>query len=197
MAKKFRAKPLKKWLDTLAAAVVKTRDNSTCQIVHDPACAGTMLPLDQNCQCCHIISRGSNETRWDLFNLITGCGHCHKWGHDNPAEFGMWFRGKYPHRLQYLSQFPKEKRTWRESDFRYWETFLLQILVLPILLPIFLSVRYLPQLLHTLLELWVVEIPALLFRLLCDASAKAFWCRSTLHLQTHSKILATFDLITH
>ena len=123
---KFKAKSFKKWLDILAAAVVKTRDNFTCQIVHDPACAGTMELLDQNCQCCHIISRSSNNTRWDLLNLITGCGHCHNWAHKNPVEFGIWFGGKYPHRLEYLRKLPKASRTWKEADFRYWEDFLLK-----------------------------------------------------------------------
>lgn len=123
---KFSKREFKKWLDVLAAVVVKTRDGFQCQIVHDPACAGIMNPGDRNCQCCHIISRKSNNTRWDLLNLITGCGHCHEWAHRNPHEFGLWFGEKYPHRIGYLNGLEKQNRTWKEKDFRFWEAFLLQ-----------------------------------------------------------------------
>jgi len=123
----FKAKPFKKWLDTLVAAVVKTRDGFTCQIVHDPACAGTMIPLDQNCQTCHIISRSSNSTRWDLMNLITGCGHCHNFAHKNPVEFGVWFANKYPHRMSWIDCMSRQStKTWKRADFEEIERKLLQ-----------------------------------------------------------------------
>jgi hypothetical protein len=124
---KFKVKPFKKWLDCLAGVIVKTRDNFQCQIVHDPACAGTMQPLDLNCQCCHIISRSSNNTRWDLLNLITGCGHCHNFAHKNPVEFGVWFAGKYRHRIDWIDCVSRQsKKTWRQSDFEEIERKLLQ-----------------------------------------------------------------------
>jgi hypothetical protein len=117
MAKKFKAKPFKRWLDCLAGVVVKTRDGFQCQIVHDPA----------NCQCCHIISRSSNITRWDLMNLITGCGHCHNFAHKNPVEFGVWFSGKYRHRLDWIECVScQPKKTWRQPDFEEVERQLLQ-----------------------------------------------------------------------
>ncbi|MHA2086568.1 MAG: hypothetical protein ACXABD_22740 [Candidatus Thorarchaeota archaeon] len=107
MAKKFRAKPFKDWLDHLCAVVVKTRDSFQCQIVHDPACAGTMIPKDRNC--------------------ITGCGHCHNFAHKNPVEFGVWFAGKYPHRMSWLDCMNRQpKKTWRQSDFEDIERKLLQ-----------------------------------------------------------------------
>lgn len=120
--KKFKAKPFKNWLDRVAATVVKTRDGYTCQIVSDGGCAGTMMPGDQNCQCCHIISRSCNNTRWDLLNLITGCAHCHAWAHKYPVQFGVWFAQKYPHRIEYLDIVSRVKsKTWKEDDFRAWE----------------------------------------------------------------------------
>lgn len=127
MAKKFKAKPYKDWLDHLCAVVVKTRDGFTCQIVHDPACAGTMMPKDKNCQWCHIKSRNSNKTRWDLLNALTGCGHCHQWAHANPNEFGVWFADKYPHRDGWINAVQKQpNKTWKKADFGEVENFLLQ-----------------------------------------------------------------------
>jgi hypothetical protein len=127
MAKKFKVEPFKEWLDVLAKVVVKTRDGFTCQIVHDPACSGTMIPLDKNCQWCHIKSRKSNKTRWDLLNTLTGCGHCHAWAHANPNEFGVWFAAKYPHRDGWINAVQKQpNKTWRQKDFEQIERFLLQ-----------------------------------------------------------------------
>lgn len=122
--KKFNTKAFKKWLDVLCKVVVKTRDGFACQMRHDEKCSGTMVPLDFNCQWCHIKSRKSNNTRWDLLNAVTGCGHCHSWGHDNPNEFGVWFAMAFPARNHYLS-IPKELKTWREDDFKEVEAFLL------------------------------------------------------------------------
>ena len=96
MAKKFQARPFKRWLDALAREIVKTRDDRTCQIGR-PGCYGTMLPKDKNCQWCHIKSRNTNDLRWDAINALTGCGHCHQWAHANPDSFGVWFAEKYPH----------------------------------------------------------------------------------------------------
>lgn len=125
---KFRVKPFKKWLDVLAAIIVKTRDDFTCQITHDSECTGGMSPLDENCQWCHIKSRNSNATRWEQLNAITGCGHCHAWAHANPVEFGIWFNTKYPHRkdaIEYL-EILNRRKTWRKCDFELIESVLLQ-----------------------------------------------------------------------
>ena len=123
--RKFSKKAFKKWLDCLAAIVVKTDDNYTCQIRMSPDCAGAMLPLDRNCQWCHIKSRSSNNLRWDTWNAITGCGACHKWAHDNPNEFGVWFAKNYRHRNENLNE-PRFTKTWKEDDFKQVEHDLLK-----------------------------------------------------------------------
>ena len=125
MAKNFKAKPFKQWLDHLCAVVVKTRDDFTCQIQR-PGCSGGMSPGDRNCQWCHIISRTANKTRWDLLNAVTGCGRCHQWAHANPAEFGLWFVNKYPHRWDHLCEIGQEpNKTWKQADFEEVERFLI------------------------------------------------------------------------
>ena len=59
MAKrKFSKKAFKKWLDCLAAVVVKTDDNYTCQIRMSKDCAGVMQALDFNCTKCLDILVG-------------------------------------------------------------------------------------------------------------------------------------------
>ena len=121
--RKFSKKAIRSWLDTLAKVCVKTRDDFTCQIQHE-GCAGAMMPLDNNCQWCHIVSRNSNNLRWVLLNALCGCGHCHQWVHANPTAFGVWFANKYPYRYDYLNA-PRKLRTWREPDFRLIEKQLL------------------------------------------------------------------------
>lgn len=126
MAKrKFSKRAYKKWLDCLAAVVVKTDDSFTCQIRMAPTCAGAMHPLDLNCQWCHIKSRNSNNLRWDIWNALTGCGACHKWAHDNPNEFGVWFADNYTQRNEYLNEI-RATKVWKEDDFRQVEKDLLQ-----------------------------------------------------------------------
>ena len=126
MAKrKFSKSAFREWLDTLAKVVVKTRDEFTCQINHDEDCSGTMTPLDNNCQWCHIKSKKSYNFRWELLDALCGCGHCHAWAHANPNEFGVWFAKKYSRRNEYLN-IPRDNRTWRECDFWDVEAFLLQ-----------------------------------------------------------------------
>jgi len=121
--RKFSKRAFKSWLDTLAKICVKTRDDFTCQIQHD-GCSGTMVPLDNNCQWCHIISRSSNIFRWDLLDALCGCGQCHSWAHANPTAFGVWFADKYPYRYRCLN-LPRKNFTWREDDFRQVEVYLL------------------------------------------------------------------------
>ncbi len=127
MPKKFKKGPFRDWLDCLARIVVKTDDNFTCQIQQSPNCAGQMMPLDRNCQWCHIKSRSRNDLRWSLWNAMTGCGQCHQWAHANPDEFGKWYADNYPHRwrvLKEMSVYPLH--TWRESEYKYVELELLE-----------------------------------------------------------------------
>lgn len=125
--KKFRKKPFRDWLDCLARIVVKTDDNFTCQIRQSPNCAGEMMPLDRNCQWCHIKSRSRNDLRWNEWNAITGCGACHQWAHANPNEFGVWFQHQYPWRYGYLNDLAKQPlHTWKEDEYKEVEEELLR-----------------------------------------------------------------------
>jgi len=124
MAKrKFKAKPFKNWLDILAKVCVKTDANFTCEIRRE-GCAGRMMPLDKNCQWCHIKSRSSNTYRWLRTNALCGCGHCHQWAHANPDAFGAWFAEEHLGDYLFLN-FPMHPYTWREDDFKKEERRLL------------------------------------------------------------------------
>ncbi len=122
---KFRARPFKKWLDALAATIVKTRDDYTCQIFQSPNCGAVMQPRDRNCQWIHIKSRTSNNTRWLELNALTGCGQCHAWAHSNPDRFGVWFTKNHKLRSHVIN-LPFEHFTWHEDDFLKVEAKLLQ-----------------------------------------------------------------------
>ncbi len=127
MAKrKFSKKAFKIWLDNIAKLICKTDDNFTCQIQLSDNCAGQMMPLDFNCQWCHIKSKKSYNVRWLFEDAITGCGSCHAYAHDNPDEFILWFTKTYPHRLKIIDEaMRRPSKTWYESDFRAMETELL------------------------------------------------------------------------
>jgi hypothetical protein len=90
-------------------------------------CAGRMMPLDNNCQWCHIKSKESYKVRWLPENSITGCGQCHAYAHDNPDEFIDWFKKNYPHRYEKINEAKLQPdKPWKESDFKAMETELLQ-----------------------------------------------------------------------
>jgi len=122
--KKFAVKEFRRWLDALAALVVKTRDDFTCRIHIDAECAGTMPAGDFNCQWAHLKSRSSNNLRWDIINALTACGRCHQWAHANPTAFGVWLKEKYPHIWDYVNM-PRDNKTWRQEDYLEIETMLL------------------------------------------------------------------------
>lgn len=125
-ARKFSKKQFKKWLDCIAKLTCKTDDNFTCQMRLSKDCAGAMLPLDNNCQWCHIKSKESYKVRWLTENAITGCGQCHAYAHDNPDDFIRWFNKTYPHRLAIIESANNQpSKTWRESDFLEMEKVLL------------------------------------------------------------------------
>jgi hypothetical protein len=85
-----------------------------------------MLPLDKNCQWCHIKSRGRNDVRWDINNALCGCGACHQWAHANPNEFGVWFAKTYPDRNEIINrQILEPLHTWKEDDYKEVEEELL------------------------------------------------------------------------
>lgn len=125
--KKFAKKEFRRWLDTLAAVVVKTRDGFSCQFRMADDCQGSMMPGDFNCQWCHIKSKGTvgNSLRWDLLNALTGCGQCHAYIHGNPDVFGVWFERECHAQYLWLNS-PHELKTWREDDYRAVEVVLLE-----------------------------------------------------------------------
>lgn len=127
MAKRnFAKKQFRKWLDCIAKVTCKTDDNFTCQMLLSENCSGTMMPLSNNCQWCHIKRKKSYNVRWLPENAITGCGSCHAFAHDNPDEFIEWFAKKYPHRLKIIDEAKrKPSKTWYESDFRQMEAALM------------------------------------------------------------------------
>lgn len=95
--KKINRSTLIKKLDIIIRAVVKARDNYTCQRCSKKV-EGT------NCHASHVIpiSHGNN-LRWDPINMKVLCYHCHiNWWHKNPTESGEWFRNKFPERQKYL-----------------------------------------------------------------------------------------------
>lgn len=127
MAKrKFNKVQFRKWLDCIAKVTCKTDDNFTCQMKLAEDCQGRMMPLDNNCQWCHIKSKQSYKVRWLPENAVTGCGQCHAYAHDNPDEFIEWFEEKYPHRNRIINVAKnKPDKTWKEDDFKAMEKELL------------------------------------------------------------------------
>lgn len=127
MARKFKKKAFRAWLDELAKIVVKTRARFTCEIQQANNCPVQLIPLDKNTQWIHIKSRSRNDLRWLLCNALCGCGQCHQWGHANPNEFGQWFTEAYPARNALINRIAlRELRTWREQDYRHIEDYLIK-----------------------------------------------------------------------
>ena len=124
--RKLKRGTMIKWLDCLAAACVKTRDNYTCQINISPECLGVMQPLMFDCQWCHIKSKKFYEWRWDLLDAICGCSKCHAAWH-NDGRLGKWFTKKYPIRSKYLDGVPMFRHigTWKDDDLEEIEDYLL------------------------------------------------------------------------
>lgn len=42
--------------------------------------------------------------KFDLQNVKTMCGSCHRWWHDYEVESGIWFSAQFPERWEYLSE---------------------------------------------------------------------------------------------
>lgn len=118
--KKFNKGAFRDWLDDLARACVKARDNRVCQK------SGIVIIDPYDCQWAHIKGRSRNALRWRLENGLTLRGKEHKWGHDNPADFENWFKEKFPDRWKVIELLWKEPlRTWYERDYEDVEAYLL------------------------------------------------------------------------
>ena len=115
---KFKAKPFKKWLDTLARTCVKERDDWTCQY-----CNKQTQGLDL--QWHHIRYRTLNHLRWDLLNGISLCASCHRQWHQG-ALLQVWFEQNFKARYDYIYSKSRHEGTWKEQDFREVEEYLIQ-----------------------------------------------------------------------
>ena len=115
---KFKAKPFKKWLDTLARVCVKERDDWTCQY---EKCPKTCSGVDWH----HVRYRTLNHLRWDLLNAISLCSSCHGEWHHGP-KMQVWFKQKYPARFDWIYSKGRHEGTWKEQDFREVEAYLIQ-----------------------------------------------------------------------
>jgi hypothetical protein len=81
--KKPSVKGLKNELDIVFSKLVRRRG-------HCERCG-----IRDNLQCCHVMSRRHQQTRWDLDNAMCLCAGCHLWWHHNPIEAGRWYDEKY------------------------------------------------------------------------------------------------------
>jgi len=52
--------------------------------------------------CAHIFSRKYSVTRFDLMNVLCLCARCHRWAHDNPAEWIRFIDKEFLGRVDYL-----------------------------------------------------------------------------------------------
>ncbi len=81
--------------DEMCAALVKERDNHTCQ-----RCGKTELEgHDSNWS--HVFVRGNMQLRWNPDNSKVLCFQCHAWWHAE-SEGKPWFAAKFPDRWAVL-----------------------------------------------------------------------------------------------
>jgi hypothetical protein len=107
--KKFKAKPFKLWLDSLARLLVKTRDEWCCQYEH---CEGPIGVMEWH----HVRYRTLNHLRWEIDNGITFCSSCHRKWHNGPM-LQVWFEDTFPNRFIRIYTKPPLIGTWKEQDF--------------------------------------------------------------------------------
>ena len=101
MPKKTKRKKIIDRLDEVTPAIIKLRDERTCQ-----KCSGK--PQPQGCHWAHIYSRTSHKMRWDLLNSLVLCNGCHRFWHANPIDAENWFRDKFPARYDYLQELRRQ-----------------------------------------------------------------------------------------
>jgi hypothetical protein len=88
-AKGMERKALKKTLNDMARELVFRRDGFKCWRADE-------LPHFRHAQLqpAHIHSRRKESMCWDLANIMTLCGGCHMWWHQNPEDAFVWLRGR-------------------------------------------------------------------------------------------------------
>ena len=121
MAKKTARQKIYKKLDDLTREAVRLRDNNCCQKCGKPVKGSDSQPS-------HIIPKSrSLFLRWDLLNILLMDNYCHiHWWHQNPMASGVWFKGKYPTRYNYLFVNEHHPVRWRMGDLRRLQTALEQ-----------------------------------------------------------------------
>ena len=76
---------------------MQCRDQRVCQRCEKSQCTGE----DEHMS--HVYRAGRcGYLKYDLQNVKTMCGACHRWWHDYEIESGCWFAAKFPERLAYL-----------------------------------------------------------------------------------------------
>ena len=104
---------LKKELMALVKALIKIRDDFTCQ-----KCGAKVS--GSNCHASHVIPvSAGNALAFDPINLKTLCLHCHmNWWHKNPLEASAWFEKKFPERAKYLNAHKGDVVHWKAEDYQ-------------------------------------------------------------------------------
>lgn len=104
---------LLKQLDKLVKDWVKRRDEHICQYC-GIYCEGS------NCHASHVIpvSHGQH-LQFEPLNLKVLCYHHHlNWWHKNPTEAGIWFRQKFPERMEFLDKEKQIKHRWTDEELK-------------------------------------------------------------------------------
>ncbi len=96
MAKSKRQKLIKE-MDDLCRAIIRLRDDDTCQMCQKKVYGSNSHPS-------HVLAKSTHiHLRHDLLNIKLLCFHCHKWiWHIDPLIVHGWFKDKFPDRYDYL-----------------------------------------------------------------------------------------------
>ncbi len=112
------ASKIKEELDDLIKAIIKIRDNFTCQKCGEKV-------EGSNCHGSHVVPvSAGNKLRWDEQNLKVLCYHHHiNWWHKHPLEAAAWFEATFPERAAYLKANEGTKKFYREDMLALKEKF--------------------------------------------------------------------------
>ncbi len=69
-------------------------------------------------QCAHIYSRKYVNLRYDIYNVLNLCAKCHRFAHDNPLDFMLWFNQNYSDRVKYLQKKHQIIKKWTVDDYK-------------------------------------------------------------------------------
>ena len=110
--KEKREKITDKKLDTVFAKLVKDIYPCRCH-----SCGKGLEKGTKDCQACHFVQRGRKSTRWDIRNVLPGCGYCNGFVQSHVYELGKatnkyWGEGT-AEKLRFLER--KDKQ-WTEPQ---------------------------------------------------------------------------------